>query len=268
MDEKTDMELFLDQVPALKNKYLIFFTYTYHFLIFIFVMFIFWRIGSYSIIFSLPLQLMVASGSTVPFIYIAQNFDKLRKKYLKKYPKHPWQFFWYHYSYTSPLGCAALYSPLLFKTDYILPKIIDLPSNFLTNNLFPFYSSLPLGFILIIMGILLVKPSKNRDRDMDAYLHMMYPEKNKIINNGIYRYIRHPRFLSRLILSLGFGIIANNIFAILLAIIHFMPYYILMRVEDKKLKERYGNEVEQYHNKVPALIPRCRDLNKFIHKIF
>lgn len=263
MGDKTDIEVLLEHVPALDVWYTAFLTYIYHFIIFILVMVFFWLICSTIWIAALPTQIMMASVSNVPLIYVTKNFDKIREKYLKKYQKKPWQHFWYHYSYTSPFGCAALYAPLLLKTDYFLPALIDFPSHFMTLSLFPVYIALPLGVFIIIFGILLVKPSQDSDRDFDFYLYIINPKKSRLINDGIYNYIRHPRILSRLTLAVGFGILANNILAISVALIHLLPYCVYMKAEDKEIVRKFGKEINIYQKKVPALFPRFSTWSNF-----
>ena len=262
MGDNTDMDLFLKNVPAFTVLHKALLTYIYHFIIFLLILFSLWLVTSNFLIAAIPGQFLAASVSTVPFIYIAKNFDKLREKYLKKYPKYPWQHLWYHYSYTSPFGAAAFYFPLFFISYDFLPSIFDLPT-YIVKYKFPFLSSIPLGIFFIIIGLLLVKPSQNHDRDMDVYISMMKPKNSPIIKDGLYQYIRHPRFLSRLIISLGFGIIANNIFAIILSITHFLPYYALIRTEDKELIRRYKEEAVDYHRKVPALFPKFGNWRRF-----
>lgn len=270
MGDKTDMDIFLENVPALTVGYKSLLTYLYHFIIFILVLAFLWWISSYYLLASFPAQFLVASGSTVPFMYIAKNFDKLREKYLKKYKKLPWQHFWFQYSYTSPLGCAAFYFPLFFITydlDF-LPFIKSLQYASVANIHFPYYSSIPIGIFVVIIGLLLVRPSQDHDRDMDAYVYIINPEKNHILKVGLYQYIRHPRFLSRLVITIGFGILANNLIAIGIAITHFLPYYVLIKVEDKELIRRYGNEAREYQKKVPALFPKFGNWKKFMRFIF
>ncbi len=268
MGDNKDMELFLKNVPVFTVFHKALLTYLYHFTIFLLIMFSLLWVTSKFLLVAIPAQFLVASVSTVPFIYIAKNFDKLREKYIKKYSKYPWQHFWYNYSYTSPFGAAAFYFPLFFMSYDFIPSIFDLPPYFITTYQFPFYSSIPLGIFVIIIGLMLVRPSQDHDRDMDVYISMMKPENSGIITDGIYRYIRHPRFLSRLIIAIGFGIFANNLFAILLAITHFLPYYALIRAEDKELIRRYKDEAAIYQKKVPALFPKIGNWWKFFRFIF
>jgi len=189
--------------------------------------------------------------------------NNLREKYLKKYKNNPWQHFFLYYSYTSPFGAAALYFPLMLKTNYLLPSIINLPQNFLTKNLFPIYVAIPFGLILFVIGLLIIRISENFDTDIGNYLHVMNPDKSRILRGGVYSYIRHPRFLSRIILSISLGIFANNLLAILVALVHFIPYFIFMIALDKQLIRIYGEEIKQYQENTPYLLPKIKNWKKF-----
>jgi protein-S-isoprenylcysteine O-methyltransferase Ste14 len=265
---KSGEEFFLEFVPIYNTWYKILSIYFYHLIIFVLLLFLFWWVGSNFLVFIFPVQFFLACGANAPFIYMFKKSDKIRETYIKKYKEFPWLHFYYRYSYSSPFGCAALYSPLLLVNYDFLPSIINLPSHFITNSLFSIYISLPLGFLIIFFGISLIKPSQSFDGDMHNYLHIWLPDKNRIIMSGIYRYIRHPRFLSRLVLSIGFGVLANSLLSIGVALIHFIPYYTFMRVLDKELVRMFGNEIQKYVDGVPALLPRYGNWKKFIKYVF
>lgn len=267
MRMKNSMEIFLENVPMLKSKAGLLLTMLYHFIIFLGLISFFWYIINLCLFAILPLQLFCASIANIPFIYLARNFDKIRECYLKKYHKNPWQRFWYRYSYTSPFGAAALYSPLLLCTYTYLPRnyagfdyMIFAEHEFLAPIVSLFF---------LVFGILVLIQSKNLDRDLDIYLFIMDPSVNpdeiKINKGGIYKFIRHPRFLSRLIISLGIGIASNNLIGLAMAFLHFIPYYICMREEDKSLFPRgISKSVEIYQRNVPALIPKGKNFFRFI----
>jgi protein-S-isoprenylcysteine O-methyltransferase Ste14 len=267
-EQKSDTEIFVEHVPAYTIWYKTLFLFSYHFIIFLcFMIFLLWASSTFWMAI-LPLQLMTTSISNVPFMYMFKHSDSIRKKYTTSKKRFPWQSFWLHYSYTSPFGCAALYFPLLLKTDYFLPKVISLPSNFFTNTLLPQYIALPVSIIIVIIGILLVGPSKDYDGDMGNYLHIMSPEKKRALQDGIYQYIRHPRYLSRLILAIGFGFFANNLLAIGAALTHFIPYYVFMKISDKELIRMFGDDIKQYQRDVPALLPKYENWKLFSKLLF
>jgi len=268
MGKETDFDVFIKNFPIFKIRHKALLIFTYHFLIFLsIILFLLW-IRSTFWLAAIPAQFFITSGANVPLIFSLKNFDKVREKYQKKYKKNTWQYFLLHHSFTSPFGAAALYFPLLLINYDFMPSFTRLESHFLTSSLIPFYLSVPLGIIVIIFALSIVKLSGEHDRDMDLYIYMIDPYKSRIIKEGIYEYIRHPRILIRFTLSFGFAIIANNLLALSVSFIHFIPYTAYFLVSDSELARRFGDDFRSYKERVPALIPRYGNWRKFLKLIF
>jgi len=82
--------------------------------------------------------------------------------------------------------------------------------------------------------------------------------KGKLIHDGIYRVIRHPRYLSA-----GVGVIANTLFinyaGMYILILLLLPVgYLMIVFEERELIERFGDEYRNYQRGVPRIIPRWR----------
>ena len=116
----------------------------------------------------------------------------------------------------------------------------------------------------IIFGLLIDKPAGEYDRDRDLYIYMIYPNKSRIIKDGIFQYVRHPRLIIRYSVSFGIALIVNNLLAISVSVIHFIPYAIYIYTSDKELLRRFGDEYKTYKEKVPVLIPKYGNWKKFI----
>lgn len=269
MTEESGIDIFLKYVPALTIKYKAICTYSYQFAIFIIVMILFWWISSSLLTGALIWQFIIASLAIFPFAYITKNSEKIRIQYRKKYGELAYQHLYYRYLiYAVPLGAASLYFPILLKTDYFLPAIISLPPSFMTNNLFPFFSAIPISIFIIIIGILIRRPSGGFDLDTDSYIYLIFPEKSKKIESGIYKYVRHPRYLGRGFIVIGLGILANNLIAVGVSLIHFLSYLLLIKIEDKELLKRLGEDFQTHQKEVPALFPKYRSWKKFVRFIF
>ncbi|HEC94658.1 MAG TPA: DUF1295 domain-containing protein [Thermoplasmatales archaeon] len=269
MTEKKGIKVFLEHVPALTVWYKAILTYVYQITVFILAMVFLWWISSTHLLGALMGQFIIAFCAILPFVYITENSEEIRKKYRKKYGKLAYQYLFYKYLvHTLPLGAASLYFPVLLKTDYFLPAIIYLPSSLLTQDIFPFFSAIPIGVFLIVVGALIRRPSGGFDFDIDSYVYLMFPAKSRKVEGGVYKYIRHPRYLGRFFIALGLGVLANNLLALFVASIHSLSYLLLIRVEDKELVKRFGESFKKYQGDVPALIPHLCDINKFLKFIF
>ena len=268
MGDGSDSEIMFESLPSLKKWYNLFALYAIQILVFIGVMVFFWWISSnfwYGAIFG---QVIVSTLLVIHFIYIANNAEKIKEKHRKKYGELAGQSFWYFYqSYTIPVICAAYYFPIFLTNYNFLPRIISMPSHFITASLFSIYIAIPLGVFVLIFGFLMKRSSGGYGEYEDNYLPVMYPEKSKLITGGMYRYIRNPQYLSRGIISMGFGVIANNLSAILVGFMHLVSYCAIIPAEDKELARRFGNDFQNYRREVPALFPRYGNWRKFLRFI-
>ena len=269
MNENNDLELFLKHSPDFDIWYKVLLIFIFQIFIFISIILFFFWISTAYLLGALVGEFLIIFPGTFPYRYMFKNSKNIREKYLKKYDTLAGQAFWYHFeSYTIPMISAAFYLPLLLKTDYFLPAIITLPSHFITNTLLPAFVALPLGILFVFLGFKIRSASKGFGWDEDHYLYMIYPNEGRLILEGIYQYIRHPRFLSRLIIGIGFGFIANNIIAFGVVFIHFFMFYTMLKSEDKELIKRYGDDVIKFHENVPGVIPRVKKIKSFIKFVF
>jgi protein-S-isoprenylcysteine O-methyltransferase Ste14 len=82
--------------------------------------------------------------------------------------------------------------------------------------------------------------------------------KGRLLQDGIYRVVRHPRYLSA-----GVGIIANSLFinyaGLYILILLLVPLgYVMTVFEERELIDRFGEEYRKYQREVPRFIPRWR----------
>jgi len=80
-----------------------------------------------------------------------------------------------------------------------------------------------------------------------------YP--GKLVTDGIYAYIRHPRYVQ---VGLGLAALAlfTNYLAVYLIAAAYLPIiYLVVLLEERELKNRFGSEYEQYSRRVPRFMP-------------
>jgi protein-S-isoprenylcysteine O-methyltransferase Ste14 len=83
--------------------------------------------------------------------------------------------------------------------------------------------------------------------------------KNKLLRDGIYRVVRHPRYLSAGIGVLGNALVINYAGMYILVLLLFpMGYAFVLLPEERELIDRFGDEYLQYQREVPRLLPRLR----------
>ncbi|MEE9463447.1 MAG: isoprenylcysteine carboxylmethyltransferase family protein [Bacteroidales bacterium] len=80
-------------------------------------------------------------------------------------------------------------------------------------------------------------------------------ETTALITSGLYKYIRHPLYLS-LILG-GFGVMMKDLnrLSLILALVNLLALYLTARVEEKEMIKRFGQDYVEYMNGTKMFIP-------------
>ena len=69
-----------------------------------------------------------------------------------------------------------------------LPRFINYNSHFLSKQIFPSYFAIIaiiIGILLVSIGMLVRKPSGGFGPDVESYFYLLYPEKGKLITEGM-----------------------------------------------------------------------------------
>ena len=82
--------------------------------------------------------------------------------------------------------------------------------------------------------------------------------KGKLLREGIYAVVRHPRYLSAGFGLFGLTLVVNYEGIYILAVLLVPVGYVLILLEERELIERFGKEYRDYQAAVPCFIPRFR----------
>ena len=78
-----------------------------------------------------------------------------------------------------------------------------------------------------------------------------------LVTDGIYCLVRHPMYLSQLLWALAQILLLQNGLAGPLALLFFIPFYLLRsRAEEKLMLERFGDPYRTYMQTTGGIIPR------------
>ncbi len=80
-------------------------------------------------------------------------------------------------------------------------------------------------------------------------------EKPQVITTDVFSVVRHPIYLSLILLYLGFILLSLSLLSVLVWILIIVFYYMISRYEEKLLTQRFGSAYEEYKKKVPMLLP-------------
>ena len=75
-------------------------------------------------------------------------------------------------------------------------------------------------------------------------------EYDKPITNRMYKYSRHPIYISFFMLLIGISLSAASFLLLITAAAHIISTYFIMKEEEKQCIEKYGKEYIEYKNKV------------------
>lgn len=80
--------------------------------------------------------------------------------------------------------------------------------------------------------------------------------RSELVTTGIYTHIRHPHYLSNMLLSFSLAILFRSWMGLFVAICSVPITYLLTLSEEKLLKRKFGKAYVEYMSEVPMFIPR------------
>ena len=163
-----------------------------------------------------------------------------------------------------------LFLPLLFIIDGLVFRMGILYSPYLSFfNPIDIYLQI-IGLIIIFFGLILYLIS---GKIVTKEVYSKATEERKMMTTGLYAYIRHPYYLSFILIPVGFLLITLN----LLSLLYFMAFTLgtnpdeecgregkftfitkAARCEEEKLKKIYGRAYEEYMEKTGRFLPKLR----------
>jgi protein-S-isoprenylcysteine O-methyltransferase Ste14 len=82
-------------------------------------------------------------------------------------------------------------------------------------------------------------------------------EDHRLLREGLYRHVRHPAYAGTLVAHLGLGLSFSNWYSLAFSVV---PYAFAasyrIRVEERALREAFGEEYESYARSTKRLIPK------------
>jgi protein-S-isoprenylcysteine O-methyltransferase Ste14 len=135
---------------------------------------------------------------------------------------------------------------ILFAGFWLSDMFLDYSS--FINEYIPLLIKLPVGIVLLILSVFLAKTGMTIVFGKNA-------QKIGVIRNGVFRFVRHPIYLSEIIFYLGLLIINFSLAAAVVWVAGILFLHFISRFEEKLLLERYGEEYKQYMKEVPMWFP-------------
>jgi protein-S-isoprenylcysteine O-methyltransferase Ste14 len=78
----------------------------------------------------------------------------------------------------------------------------------------------------------------------------------KLLTQGVYGQVRHPRYVAVLLGLISSGLFSNYLAPYIMILLGAAGLWLIVRLEEKELVERFGNEYKTYRERVPMFVPR------------
>ncbi len=112
--------------------------------------------------------------------------------------------------------------------------------------------------IRISFGVLFLALSGYMAKTGLSIVFVENKEKPGVIRKSVFNIVRHPIYLSEILLYFGLLILNISLAATVVWIIGIAFLHYISRYEESLLLARFGKEYEQYMKEVPMWIPRFR----------
>lgn len=81
-------------------------------------------------------------------------------------------------------------------------------------------------------------------------------KEHQLVTNGLFKFIRHPQYLSQILSDLGAGIALLSYLVLPMVLVFELPLFIARAIiEDKLLQKHFGEKFLQYKKKSGFMIP-------------
>lgn len=148
-------------------------------------------------------------------------------------------------------GIGPVYVSIILITTFILVII---------NKKLPFYS-FPIPMVSIIIGIILIFIGISLWISAVVFSKITSEIKsNRLVTNGIFAYVRNPIYSAFMFICSGIIILLNNVILFVVPLLYWLFLTILMiKTEEKWLKNIYKQEYIEYCKKVNRCIPKLKN---------
>ncbi len=83
-------------------------------------------------------------------------------------------------------------------------------------------------------------------------------DKPTVLREGVFKVVRHPMYLSAILLYLGLLCFTLSISAVIVWLIAIVFYCFIASYEEKLLLEKFGDVYREYQSHVPMWVPRIK----------
>lgn len=165
---------------------------------------------------------------------------------------HPFIHFWRRFHPTIIYAAVfAMMTPLLIGLYWLSPALLIWDWGYRSD-----VTALGMALFLLSVIIVLIRQRYFPIKTLSG-LPELDPQRHKaeLITHGIYRLIRHPRYLEFCLFGLAASLIANHPAAYACTLLCWGLIYVIVIFEERELRERWGEKYLKYCRTTPRFIP-------------
>jgi len=110
------------------------------------------------------------------------------------------------------------------------------------------------GLVLLLVGSALRVQARRLLGEYFSPVVRILPE-HRLIRHGVYKYIRHPGYLGELLLYFSVPLLFHSLYGFFVMVFLIPLILYRIRVEEKMLIEKFGDEYRDYMRKSKRFIP-------------
>jgi protein-S-isoprenylcysteine O-methyltransferase Ste14 len=158
-------------------------------------------------------------------------------------------------------GIGQTYSVVLTFIGAGLVGLFSMRHYLLATEFGTSYPLVVLGILcLVLSGTMRFVLQKHLTVKVLLGLPEIAPERypRELLTEGLYARLRHPRYVQFLIALIGYALIANYLALYLVVALWFPGIMTIVLLEEKELRDHFGEAYDAYCRKVPRFIPNLR----------
>ncbi len=166
---------------------------------------------------------------------------------------HPFARFWRR------LGPFWTYAVLSLPVAGLMATAFLLRAQLLAVN---YGTSIPLIILATVFAVCAFVIQAKRRKHLTKAILTGIPELSRdgepgtLLTEGIYGTIRHPRYVELLLFVLAYSCLSNYLALYVAALLTVPTLYVVVLLEERELRERFGGAYEEYCNRVPRFFPK------------
>ncbi len=168
---------------------------------------------------------------------------------------HPFVTFWRRLGPTRTYAILSIPVAAVMVTTFLMRRRL-LAEDFGTN-----YFLVATAFVALLGGFLI---ARRRRKHLTFTILAGLPELSSarypgtLLREGIYASIRHPRYVETALVVLAYALFANFLGTYVLLVATLPTLYVIVLLEERELRTRFGAEYVAYCRAVPRFVPRRR----------